>query len=198
MCVFVCQWSYLRNYTSDLHPILCMISMAMARSSSGGVVIRYVSLLPVLWMTWYLFKKPRLLEVAAQLNPTAHAALGLAIKCAKLQANGRTGLLFGRLNYVPRLQHRGGVCGLWVPCCRTQDDSIFRGNIASRGKNEFFSSYCKSVCFFVKRRVYIYIYIYISDQILVTPLSTLYSVEMAHSQPSSQSPPTDYTNVWRS
>ena len=57
-------------------------------------------------------QKPRLLEVAAQLNPTAHAALGLAIKCAQLQANGRTGLLFGRLNYVPRLQHLGGVYGL--------------------------------------------------------------------------------------
>jgi len=41
--------------------------------------------------------KPRLLDVAAQLKPSAHAALGLAIKCAQwLQANGRTGLLFGR------------------------------------------------------------------------------------------------------
>ena len=44
--------------------------------------------------------KPRLLDVAAQLKRSAHAALGLAIKCAQyyqLQANGRTGLLFGRL-----------------------------------------------------------------------------------------------------
>ena len=56
--------------------------------------------------------KPRLLEVAAQLNPTAHAALGLAIKCAKLQANGRTGLLFGRLNILPAGNTGGGVCGL--------------------------------------------------------------------------------------
>ena len=39
--------------------------------------------------------KPRLLDVAAQLKRNAHAALGLAINCAK--ANGRTALLFGRL-----------------------------------------------------------------------------------------------------
>jgi len=40
------------------------------------------------------------LDVAAQQKRSAHAALGLAISCAKsyqLQANGRTGLLFGRL-----------------------------------------------------------------------------------------------------
>ena len=44
--------------------------------------------------------KPMLLDVAAQLKRSAHAALGLAINCAqqyKLQASGRTGLLFGRL-----------------------------------------------------------------------------------------------------
>ena len=42
----------------------------------------------------------RLLDVAAQLKRSAHAALGLAINCAQLyqlKANGRTGQLFGRL-----------------------------------------------------------------------------------------------------
>ena len=43
--VFVCQRSYLQNYTSDLHQFLCALPMAVARSSSGDVVIRYV--LPV-------------------------------------------------------------------------------------------------------------------------------------------------------
>jgi len=53
LCVFVCPRSYLRTYTSDLHQfVLCMLPMAAARSSSGGVVICYV--LPVLWMTSYL------------------------------------------------------------------------------------------------------------------------------------------------
>jgi len=32
VCVFVCPWSYLRNYTSDLHQFLCMLLMAVARS----------------------------------------------------------------------------------------------------------------------------------------------------------------------
>ena len=43
--------------------------------------------------------KPRFLDIAAQLKRSAHAALGLAVKCAQLfqfPANGRTGLLFGR------------------------------------------------------------------------------------------------------
>jgi len=52
VCVFVCPRSYLRNYTSDLHQFLCMLTMAVARSYSGGVVIIYV--LPVLRMTSYL------------------------------------------------------------------------------------------------------------------------------------------------
>ena len=38
----------------DLLPnVLCMLPMAVARSSSGIVVIRYV--LPVLWMTYCFF-----------------------------------------------------------------------------------------------------------------------------------------------
>ena len=43
VCVFVCAPSYLCNYTSDLHQIFSsMLPMAVARSSSGGVVICYV------------------------------------------------------------------------------------------------------------------------------------------------------------
>jgi len=49
LCVFVCPRSYLRNYTSDLHQFF--LHVAMARSSSGDLVIRYV--LPVMWMTSY-------------------------------------------------------------------------------------------------------------------------------------------------
>jgi len=52
VCVFVCPRSYLRNYTSGLHQIFCMLPTTVARSYSGGVVIRYV--LPVLRMTLYL------------------------------------------------------------------------------------------------------------------------------------------------
>jgi len=46
LCVFVCPRSYLRNYTSDLHQFFVHVTyMAVARSSSGGVVTCYV--LPV-------------------------------------------------------------------------------------------------------------------------------------------------------
>jgi len=34
---------------AEFHQFLCMLSVAMAQSSSDGLVIRYV--LPVLWMT---------------------------------------------------------------------------------------------------------------------------------------------------
>ena len=53
VCVFVCSRSYLRNCASDLHQFSVHVTyMAVARSSSGGVMIRYV--LPVLWLTSYL------------------------------------------------------------------------------------------------------------------------------------------------
>ena len=55
-CVCVCPRSYLRNYihVRSSPNILRMLSMAVARSSSGGVVIRYV--FPVWWMTSVLHK----------------------------------------------------------------------------------------------------------------------------------------------
>jgi len=47
VCLSVYQRAYLGNYTSGLYRYLCTLPMAVARSSSGGVAIRYV--LPVLW-----------------------------------------------------------------------------------------------------------------------------------------------------
>ena len=70
----------------------------MARSSSASVVIHYV--LPVLIVDDVMFAhKPRLLDVAAQLKRSAHAALGLVINCARSNTgcSERTGLLFERL-----------------------------------------------------------------------------------------------------
>ena len=62
----------------------CVLSFAVARPCSGGVVVRHVFM--VLWMTSCLLgvaRKPRLLDVAAQLKRSAHAALGLAVNCAQ-------------------------------------------------------------------------------------------------------------------
>ena len=101
VCMFVCPRSYIWNYMSDLHRVfLRVLPMAVARSSSGGVMLLYV--LPVLWMTFIFAHKPRLARRRrpAQLKRSAHAVFGLAINCAQqyqLQANGCTGLLFGRL-----------------------------------------------------------------------------------------------------
>ena len=54
--------------------------MVVARSSSGGVVIHYV----LRYVDDVIFAhKLRLLDVAAELKRSAHAALGLAISCAQ-------------------------------------------------------------------------------------------------------------------
>jgi len=52
VCVCLSVRDHLGNYPSDLHNVLCMLPMAVARSYFGGVVMCYV--LPVLWMTSYL------------------------------------------------------------------------------------------------------------------------------------------------
>ena len=58
LCVFACSRAYLQNYTSDLHKIFCAcytVPIAVARSSSGSVVLCYVH--PSgLWMTSYLLR----------------------------------------------------------------------------------------------------------------------------------------------
>ena len=84
LCMFVCPRSYLRNYTSDLHEMFVHVTqtMAVARSFSGGAVIRYVGRLPVLCMTSYLLISQGC-SVVAQLERSARAALGLAINCAQ-------------------------------------------------------------------------------------------------------------------
>jgi len=53
VCLSVCFLFVREHIFGTTHPIctnfLCLLPMAVARSSSGGVAIRYV--LPVLWMT---------------------------------------------------------------------------------------------------------------------------------------------------
>jgi len=45
----VCPLPYFRNHMAELHQILCILPVFVARYSSDDVAIRYV--LPVLWMT---------------------------------------------------------------------------------------------------------------------------------------------------
>ena len=96
--VYVCPRLYLRNYTSDLHQIFsaCYLWPWLGPPLAAwwyAVYFRFYG-----WR--HIYSKPKLLDVAAQLNRSPHAAFGLAAKCAQwyqLQANGHTGLLFGRL-----------------------------------------------------------------------------------------------------
>ena len=61
--------------------VLHMLIVAVAGSFSGGIIIRYVV---SSFMDDVIFAhKPRLLDAAAQLKRSAHAALGLAIYCAQ-------------------------------------------------------------------------------------------------------------------
>ena len=78
--------SYLRSGTSGLQRF-CMLPMTVARSFSGGVVIRHV--LPVLWMTSYL-----LISKVARRRRSAEAqctrSLGLGYKlCAVIPVSGQ-------------------------------------------------------------------------------------------------------------
>jgi len=99
VCVCVCLFAII---SSELHgrsspSILCMLPMAVVRSFWR----RSDRLCTSGFMNYVIFPhKPTLLDVAAQLKRSAHAALSLAINCAQyyqMQANGHTGLLFGRL-----------------------------------------------------------------------------------------------------
>ena len=102
---------------------LCTLPMAVARSSSGSLPSN--TLCTSGFMDTIIFAhKPRLLDVAAQLKRSAHAALGLAINYA--QANGRTdGTTFRSLKVTSHVATPGGrslrsVTLLFFCCCSVE------------------------------------------------------------------------------
>jgi len=81
VCAFVCPRSYLGNYTSYLQKKCCA-----CYHSCGSVLLWQRSDTPCTsgFMDDIIFAhKPLLLDVAAQLKRSAHAALGFAINCAQ-------------------------------------------------------------------------------------------------------------------
>ena len=81
VCVLVCPLSYIWNYTSDLYQFFVHVTFGR-----GSVLLRRRSdmLCTSGFMDDLMFAhKSRLLDVAAQLKRSAHAALGLAIDCAQ-------------------------------------------------------------------------------------------------------------------
>jgi len=96
--VFVCPRSYLRNYTSDLYHFFVHVTYGR------GLVLlwrRSNTLCTFGFMDDVIFAhKPGLLDVGRPAKAQCTCSLGLGYKlCAVIPvaANGRTGLLFGRL-----------------------------------------------------------------------------------------------------
>jgi len=80
VCVFVCPRSCLRNYTPRLHQIFMLVTYGR---DSVFPWRRTDTLFTSGFLDDVIFAhKPRLLDVAAQLERSAHAALGLVINCA--------------------------------------------------------------------------------------------------------------------
>ena len=113
----------------------------VARSFSGGVVIRYAEL----WMKSCLLISQGCSTSLPSWNAvhTQNAALGLAINCVQqcqLQANERTGLLrSGAWSKFLGGNTGGGVCGgLWLLCSvlkRDSKNSICNNSAADLWKN---------------------------------------------------------------
>jgi len=83
VCVFVCPRSYLRNYTADLRQFFMLVTYGRGSVFGRRCDTLYTS--GFMGDVIVIFAhKPRLLDVAAQLNRNAYAVLGLAICCARL------------------------------------------------------------------------------------------------------------------
>ena len=106
VCLSVCLSRSLPN-------LLCMLHIAVARSSSGGVVTCYV--LQVLWMTSYLRKQ----EVARRRRPAeaqCTRSLGLGYKlCAVIPAAGQRthGTTFRALKVTSQVATQGAECAVY-------------------------------------------------------------------------------------
>jgi len=94
VCVFVCPRSYLRNYTSDLRQFFMLVTYG--RGSVFGR--RCDTLCTSGFMDDVIFAhKPRLLDVAAQLNRNAHEWVWLYA----VRGSAASGLLLGLCHQPP-------------------------------------------------------------------------------------------------
>ena len=119
-CVFACVCVSVREHISEntraiFTKFLRVLPMAVDRSSSGGVAIRYV--LPVLWNTSYL----RISQGSSTWPPSwskhsPHAALDLAINGA-LRASGLIRAYFSGASLGPVIGRSGRVEYLWRHVC---------------------------------------------------------------------------------
>ena len=85
--MFVCLRLYLRNYTSDLHQFFVNVTY-----SRGSLLLWQCSDMSCTsgFMDDVIFAhRPRLLDVAAKLKRSAHAALDVSINCVVIPAAGQ-------------------------------------------------------------------------------------------------------------
>ena len=113
VCVFVCSRSYLWNYTTDLHERFMHVTYGR-----GSVLLwrRSDTLSTFGFIDDVIFPhKPRLLlDVTAQLKRSAHAALGLAISCARYYRLQRCGLALPLLQQLAVLTRSFRAQGVLV------------------------------------------------------------------------------------
>ena len=105
VCVCVCPSAIISSelLVRSSPNLLRMLPMAVARSSSGGVVISHV--LPVLWMTSYL-----LISQGCSTSPPSTCSLELGYElCAVIPVAGQRtyGTTFRALKVTSQWQHRG-------------------------------------------------------------------------------------------
>ena len=112
VCVYLSVIIYSDQHVRSSPNFLCMLHMTVARSFSGGEVLRYV--LPVLWITSYL-----LISQGCSTSRPAEAqctrSLGLGYKmCVVVPVAGQRTheTTFRALKVISRVATQGGVCGL--------------------------------------------------------------------------------------
>ena len=130
VCLSVCLSRSLPN-------LLCMLHIAVARSSSGGVVTRYV--LQVLWMTSYLRKQ----EVARRRRPAEAQPWACYKLCAVIPAAGQRthGTTFRALKVTSQVATAGAEsavydCLVSTELGRWKRNCIFAERRVSKSKSK--------------------------------------------------------------
>ena len=105
VCLFVCRSHNSKTTRPNFTEFLCVFSVAVARSFSGGVAIRYV--LPVLWMTSCFHKVAMMAcyvysRAVKELDEHNSQNSNQPIKTGRTHRERRTG---------------GKVCHLQLSCC---------------------------------------------------------------------------------
>jgi len=122
LCVSVWPRSFIFDHIfGTTRPIfiifLCVLPMAVARSSSGGVMIRYV--LSVLWMTSYLLisqgcsRRRRPAEAQSTRSPGLGYKLCAVVPVAGQRTHGTT---FRALKVTSQVAAPGAESAVWLSC----------------------------------------------------------------------------------